>query len=218
MISSLIQSDSVKGFICPLPAFLQRNLLIYHGKINILICSHISYEIEVLEYEAYFMIPYICQFILCILLYFLSIQKILSLIGKVKASHYVHQSGLTTSGWTDDPYDDSDAYVDEDSYDDAESYEDYGYEESYDDYGYEESYDDYDYVVTSNDTIDSDTISYVNFIDGTMPNVSEKRAVASWGTYVAMLAKLSGFEVTTVYHTILPVLLLLVAYLDFYYI
>ena len=80
------------------------------------------------------------------------------------------------------------------------------------------SYDDYDYVVTSNDAIDSDTISYVNFIDGTMPNVSEKRAVASWGTYVAMLAKLSGFEVTTVYHTILPVLLLLVAYLDFYYI
>ena len=88
-------------------------------------------------------------------------------------------------------------------------------------YGYEInewSYDDYDYVVTSNDAIDSDTISYVNFIDGTMPNVSEKRAVASWGTYVAMLAKLSGFEVTTVYHTILPVLLLLIAYLNFYYI
>lgn len=80
------------------------------------------------------------------------------------------------------------------------------------------SYDDYDYVVTSNDTISSDTISYVNFIDGSMPKVSEKRAVASWGTYVALLAKTSGFEVTTVYHTILPVLLLLVAYLNFYYI
>ena len=80
------------------------------------------------------------------------------------------------------------------------------------------SYDDYDYVVTSKDAITSDTISYVNFIDGTMPNVSGKRAVASWGTYVAMLAKFSGFEVTTVYHTILPVLLLLVAYLNFYYI
>ena len=88
-------------------------------------------------------------------------------------------------------------------------------------YGYEInewSYDDYDYVVTSKDAINSDTISYVNFIDGTMPNVSGKRAVASWGTYVAMLAKFSGYEVTTVYHTILPVLLLLVAYLNFYYI
>jgi len=80
------------------------------------------------------------------------------------------------------------------------------------------SYDDYDYVVTSNDAISSDTVSYVNFIDGSMPNVSAKRAVASWGTYVAMVAKTSGFEVTTVYHTILPVFLLLIAYLNFYYI
>lgn len=80
------------------------------------------------------------------------------------------------------------------------------------------SYDDYDYVVTSQDTITSDTLSYVNFIDGTMPNVAEKRAVASWGTYVSMLAKTTGFEVTTVYHTILPVFLLLLAYINFYYI
>ncbi len=80
------------------------------------------------------------------------------------------------------------------------------------------SYDDYDYVVTSKDSIESDTISYVNYIDGTMPNVQEKRAVASWGTYVAMLSYTTGFEVTTVYHTILPVFLLLLAYMNFYYI
>lgn len=80
------------------------------------------------------------------------------------------------------------------------------------------SYDDYDYVVTSKDTIESDTISYVNYIDGTMPNVQEKRAVASWGTYVAMLSATTGFEVTTVYHTILPLFLLLLAYAVFYYI
>jgi len=80
------------------------------------------------------------------------------------------------------------------------------------------SYDDYDYVVTSKDTISSNTLTYVNFIDGTMPNVTEKRAVASWGTYVAMLSFVSDFEVTTVYHTILPVVLLLIAYLTFYYI
>ena len=79
------------------------------------------------------------------------------------------------------------------------------------------SYDDYDYVVTSKDTIETDTLSCVNYIDGTIPNVQEKRAVASWGTYVAMLSSTSGFEVTTVYHTILPVLLLLIAYFNFYY-
>ncbi len=80
------------------------------------------------------------------------------------------------------------------------------------------SYDDYDYVVTSKDTIETDTLSYVNFIDGTMPNVAEKRAVASWGTYVSMLAKTTGFEVTTVYHSILPVFLLLLAYSAHFYI
>lgn len=88
-------------------------------------------------------------------------------------------------------------------------------------YGYEInewSYDDYDYVVTSKDTIESDTLSWVNYIDGTIPNVQEKRAVASWGTYVAMLSSTTGFEVTTVYHTILPVFLLLLAYINFYYI
>ncbi len=79
------------------------------------------------------------------------------------------------------------------------------------------SYDDYDYVVTSKDNIESDTISYVNYIDGTMPNVQEKRAVASWGTYVSMLSATTGFEVTTIYHTILPVFLILIAYVNFYY-
>ena len=87
-------------------------------------------------------------------------------------------------------------------------------------YGYEInqwSYDDYDYVVTSKDSIETDTVSYVNYIDGTMPNVAEKRAVASWGTYVAMLSVNSGFEVTTIYHTILPVFLLVIAYATYYF-
>lgn len=79
------------------------------------------------------------------------------------------------------------------------------------------SYDDFDYVVNSKDSIETDTLSYVNNIDGTMPNVAEKRAVASWGTYVAMLSVTSGFEVTTVYHTVLPVFLLLIAYANYYF-
>ncbi len=88
-------------------------------------------------------------------------------------------------------------------------------------YGYEInewSYDDYDYVVNSQDTIDTDTIAYVNYINGTAPFTSDKRAVTAWPTYIAYLAKISGFEVATVCHTILPVILLLIAYLVIYYI
>lgn len=88
-------------------------------------------------------------------------------------------------------------------------------------YGYEInewSYDDYDYVVLSEDTISTDTLSYVNFIDGSLPNTSEKRTVTSWMTYMAMLTKMSGFEVTTVCHTIAPVFLILLAYMAHYYI
>ncbi len=80
------------------------------------------------------------------------------------------------------------------------------------------SYDDFDYVVSSQDTISFDALSYVNYIDGSMPNVAEKRAASSWTTFIAMLSKVSGFEATTVCHTILPVILLLMAYLVFYYI
>lgn len=87
-------------------------------------------------------------------------------------------------------------------------------------YGYEIgiwSYDDYDYVVNSQDTIATDTIAYANYITGDMPFTADKRAVTAWPTYVAYLARISGFEVATVCHTIMPVILLLVAYFAFYY-
>lgn len=80
------------------------------------------------------------------------------------------------------------------------------------------SYDDYDYVVNSQDTITTDTIAYVNYVNGEMPYTAEKRAVTAWPTYIAYLARVSGFEVTTVCHTILPVILLIVAYMVYYYI
>ncbi len=80
------------------------------------------------------------------------------------------------------------------------------------------SYDDYDYVVNSQDTITTDTIAYANFITGEMPYTSEKRVVTAWPTYIAYLARVSSFEVTTVCHTILPVILLIIAYTVFYYI
>ncbi len=87
-------------------------------------------------------------------------------------------------------------------------------------YGYEVnewSYDDYDYVVNSQDMISSDTLSYVSYTTGEMPNNQEKRVVVSWPAYISYLAKISGFEVTTVAHTIMPPLFLLVAYLVYFY-
>lgn len=79
------------------------------------------------------------------------------------------------------------------------------------------SYDDYDYVVTSVDDIDSDMITNVNFITGEAPYTSPKRAAQSWTTYISYLAVVSSFDVTTVCHTILPVILLLVAYGIYFY-
>ncbi len=87
-------------------------------------------------------------------------------------------------------------------------------------YGYEVnewSYDDYDYVVNSQDMISSDTLSYVSYGTGEMPNNQEKRVVVSWPAYISYLAKISGFEVTTVAHTIMPPLFLFIAYLVYFY-
>lgn len=79
------------------------------------------------------------------------------------------------------------------------------------------SYDDYDVVVTSVDDINSDMITNVNFITGEAPYTSPKRVAQSWTTYVAYLSVVSSFDVTTVCHTILPVIMLLVAYGIYYY-
>ena len=88
-------------------------------------------------------------------------------------------------------------------------------------YGYEVnewSYDDYDYVVASVDTINNDILANSSIYTGEPRYMQEKRAAASWTTQVAYYAVVSGFEVTTVCHTILPVLLLVVAYFAYYYI
>lgn len=80
------------------------------------------------------------------------------------------------------------------------------------------SYDDYDYVVSSQDTLSHDVLANTSIITGQQQVMLEKRAVSSWTTYIAYLARTSGFDVTTISHTILPVVLLLVAYLVYYYI
>ncbi|GEM_PF-3166836 len=79
------------------------------------------------------------------------------------------------------------------------------------------SYDDYDVVVTSVDDINSGMITNVNFVNGKTPYISSKRVVQAWTTYEAYLSVVSSFDVTTVCHTILPVILLLLAYAIYYY-
>ena len=78
------------------------------------------------------------------------------------------------------------------------------------------SYDDFDYVVQSNDDISFDMLSNVSITTGENPFTEPKRAATAWPAYIAYLAQVSGFEVTTVCHTILPVVLILIAYGIYY--
>lgn len=80
------------------------------------------------------------------------------------------------------------------------------------------SYDDYDYVVESEDIVSKNQIYTTNVTTGEPMELYAKRALNSWIAYIAYLSKVSGFQVTTVAHTFLPVFLLLTAYLVYYYI
>lgn len=80
------------------------------------------------------------------------------------------------------------------------------------------SYDDYEYVVRSQDTIASDHMFLNDILTGKETDFSYKRILNSWQIYIAYLAKMSGYHVTTIAHTILPVILLLFAYLTYTYI
>lgn len=80
------------------------------------------------------------------------------------------------------------------------------------------SYDDVTYVVLSQDAISSNHIYLSNEVTGNlMTNFNVKRVLNSWPIYIAYLSKMSGFHVTTISHTIIPVLFLLIAYGVYYY-
>ena len=80
------------------------------------------------------------------------------------------------------------------------------------------SYDDYSYVVRSLDTITSDHMFLTDLISGKETTFSYKRILNSWEIYIAYLSRISGFHVTTIAHTILPVIFLSFAYLVYFYI
>lgn len=80
------------------------------------------------------------------------------------------------------------------------------------------SYDDYSYVVHSLDTISSDHMFLTDMITGNETAFSYKRILNSWEIYIAYLSKISGFHVTTIAHTIIPILFLCIAYLVYFFI
>lgn len=74
------------------------------------------------------------------------------------------------------------------------------------------SYDDATYVVLSQDTISSDHMYMSDKVTGLMTDFSPKRVMNSWPIYIAYLSKMSGFHVTTITHTIFPVIFLFIGY------
>lgn len=80
------------------------------------------------------------------------------------------------------------------------------------------TYDDADYIVQSMNTISSDHMYLNSTVTGAEIEFIPKRVLNSWLVYIAYLSKISGFHVTTIAHTIIPVVFLLIAYVVYSYI
>lgn len=78
--------------------------------------------------------------------------------------------------------------------------------------------DDADYIVHSMNTISSDHMYLNSTVTGFETVFIFKRILNSWSIYIAYLSRISGFHVTTIAHTIIPVVFLLVAYVVYSYI
>lgn len=87
-------------------------------------------------------------------------------------------------------------------------------------YGYEInqwSYDDFDYVVYSVDNIANDMVGVTHFATGDIPSSNVQRMSVSWTTFVSYLSVVTGFDVATICHTYLTMILLVIAYLAYFY-
>lgn len=78
--------------------------------------------------------------------------------------------------------------------------------------------DDADYVVQSMNTISSDHMYLNSTVTGFETVFIFKRVLNSWLVYIAYLSRISGFHVTTIAHTIIPVVFLFIAYAVYSYI
>lgn len=82
----------------------------------------------------------------------------------------------------------------------------------------EQTYDDAEYLVTANDAIFYNTLITRRQDDGAFASYNVRNALNSWNYFIGYLSKIFNIRVTVVAHTILAVLLLLVAFVAYYYI
>lgn len=84
---------------------------------------------------------------------------------------------------------------------------------------YETSYmslDDYEYIVISSDIIADDSMFITESVSGNTMGLSGKRALNSYLAFIAYVSKVTDIHVTTVAHTVFPVILLIVAYIVYH--
>lgn len=80
---------------------------------------------------------------------------------------------------------------------------------------YESSADDASYIALSLDTLFTDRIAQLDPYTGLEGAISLKRILTSWNFYLSFLGKISGIHVATIAHTILPILLVPMAYMAY---
>lgn len=80
---------------------------------------------------------------------------------------------------------------------------------------YESSADDASYIALSLDTLSTDRIAQLNPYTGLEGAISLKRILTSWNFYISFLGKISGIHVAAIAHTILPILLVPMAYMAY---
>ncbi len=80
---------------------------------------------------------------------------------------------------------------------------------------YESSADDASYIALSLDTLSTDRIAQLDPYTGLEGAISLKRILTSWNFYLSFLGKISGIHVAAIAHTILPILLVPMAYMAY---
>lgn len=81
---------------------------------------------------------------------------------------------------------------------------------------YEASADDASYIALSLDTLYTDRIALTDPYTGLEGAISLKRLLTSWNFYLSFLGKISGVHVAAIAHTILPILLVPMAYMAYF--
>ncbi len=77
------------------------------------------------------------------------------------------------------------------------------------------SYDDYEYITIANDTISSDRMFATECVTGKPIELTGRRALNSYLIFIAFIAKVTNTHITTIAHTVLPVILIMISYITY---